>query len=456
MDTAAVWVPAIVALALGSWRITVPSLWRDESVSGVVARLPLSYMRQLIGDIDAVHALYYLLLRPFAASGGSEFLLRLPSLLAFGAAAYGVAALGRRLAGPLAGLYGGLIYALLPMADRYAQEARSYAIVSAVAVLATWLLVAALSDASRRRYAAYAVSVFLLGSFHLYALLLLPAHALAVRLARPRRVLPWVISVAAACAALLPLVAVASGEREAQLFWVSPPDWRDVGAFFGEVAGNAAAAVVVLALAAYGAWRSRRTPVLALWVVLPLLGFFVISQVHPIYSPRYALFVVPALALLAGIGLERAASALRGGLAYAAPAVAVVLVGALTASTQVAIREPDSRPDDLRSLAAVLAAEERPGDGALYVPQRFHLFVSVYEAPYEHLVDLTNAPGVYEPRTPAEMTAAAAGLQRVWLISPDLTPRYANDPRLQALRRDFTSGPAKRFGSIRLALLTRK
>ncbi|WP_169808839.1 glycosyltransferase family 39 protein [Microtetraspora fusca] len=445
-----------MALALGSWRITVPSLWRDESVSGVVARLPLSYLRQLIGDIDAVHALYYILLRPFSTSTGSEFLLRLPSLLAFGAAAFGVAALGRRLAGPLAGLYGGLIYALLPMADRYAQEARSYAIVSAVAVLATWLLVAALSDPLKRRFAAYAVSVFLLGCFHLYALLLLPAHALAVWLARPRRVLPWVISVAAACVALLPLVAIASGEREAQLFWVHPPGWGDIGAFFEEVAGNAAAAVVVLGLAAYGAWRSRTTPVLMLWVVLPLLGFFLISQVYPIYSPRYVLFVVPALALLAGIGLQRGASALRGGLAYAVPAVAIVLVGALTAGTQVAIREPNSRPDDLRSLAAVLAMEERPGDGALYVPQRYRLFVSVYGAPYEHLIDLTNAPGVYEPRTPAEVTAAAASLQRVWLISPNLVPKYASDPRLQALRRDFTSGPARRFGSIRLALFTRK
>jgi len=449
-----VWVPALAALAIGGWGITVPSLWRDESVSAVVARSPLSYMRQLVGDLDAVHALYYLLLRPFAAFGGSEFLLRLPSLIAFAAAAYGIAVLGRRLAGPLAGLYGGLLYALLPMADRYAQETRSYAIVSLVAVLATWLLVDALETPSRRRYIAYAASIAVLGWFHLYALLLVGVHAVAVWTARPRRVLPWVLAIAGAGIALLPLVVVASGQRETQLFWLGRPDLGDLAAFLREVAGNVPAAVVLLALAACGVWWSRRTPIVALWAFAPVLASFLISQVYPVFDPRYVLFVVPAIALLAGIGLHAVTTSLRGHIAV--PIIAFVMVGALTFSSHVEIREPASRPDDLRSLAAVLGAEQQSGDGVLFVPQRYRLFATVYEEPFRHLTDLTNEPGMYEPRTAAQFTAAAAGLDRVWLIAPPVGPRNIGDPRFVELRRAFKLVSNRSFGDTRLALYARK
>jgi mannosyltransferase len=453
LRAAAVWLPALAALAIGGWRITVPSLWRDESVSAVVARSPLSYMRQLMGDIDAVHALYYLLLRPFAAFGGSEFLLRLPSLIAFACTAYGIAVLGRRLVGPMAGLYGGLLYALLPMANRYAQEVRSYAIVSFVAVLATWLLVNALDSPSRRRYVGYAASVAVLGWFHLYALLLVGVHAVAVWTARPRRVLPWVLAVAGAGITLVPLVVVASGQRETQLFWLHPPDFDDLTAFLEEVAGNTAAAVVLFSLAACGVWWSRRTPVVALWAFAPILASFLISQVYPVYDPRYVLFVVPAIALLAGIGVHAVTTSLRGHIAV--PIIAFVLVGALIFSAHVEIREPASRPDDLRSLSAVLASTERPGDGVLFVPQRYRLFVSVYGDPFRNLTDLTNAPGTYEPRTAAQFTAAAAGLDRVWLVAPPAGPRNVGDPRFIALSRAFKLVSNRSFGYTRLALYVR-
>lgn len=476
MRAAAVLLPPLLALALGAWRITVPSLWRDESFSGVAARLPLSTLRLLLADIDAVHALYYTLLRPFAAVGQTELMLRLPSLLAFTAAAYGVAVLGRRLAGPLAGLCGGVLYALLPMADRYAQEARSYALVSAVAVLATWLLLQARESASKRWYAWYAASLALLGWLHLYALLLVAAHAVAVGLSRPRRLTPWLAAVAAAGVAILPLAVVASGQREAQLFWLKPPSLAELAQLPGEIAGGPAAALLLVALAVWGAWCSRGTPVATAWAVLPVILSFLISQVYPVYDPRYVLFVVPALALLAGIGVSGLATAvggLVGGLVSGAvsraagtagraswghviaPAVVVVLMAALTAPAQAAIRLPDSRPDDLRSLAVTLSADRRPGDAVLFVPRRFRMFVSVYGEPYRHLTDLTSAPGAYEPRTAAQFDEAAEGVKRIWLVSPRLSARYLGDPRLQALRRAFVvAGPTRTFGSIRLTPYT--
>ncbi|GGP77805.1 glycosyltransferase family 39 protein [Streptosporangium pseudovulgare] len=476
----AVAVPPTVAAAIAGWGITVPSLWRDESVTGMAARMSLPELRALLADIDTVHALYYLLMRPFAALGASgpvELMLRLPSLLAFAAAAYGVAVLGRRLAGPAAGLWSGLLYAVLPIMSRYAQEARGYALVSAVAVLATWLLVAALERPSRRRFAGYGAAVALLGWLHLYALLLLAAHAVAVLAAgravpgtrpprRPRSsptshpprgpLRPpwpsWLLAVAGAGVALAPLVVVAAGQRDTQLFWLRSPGPPELAAFPIEVAGSAAGAAAVFGLAMWGGWSARRTPLVAAWAVLPFAISFAVSQVVPVYHPRYVLVVVPGVALAAGIGLTRlAAAAGRWRFAVAVPAVLLVAATALPAHE--ALRTPDSRPDDLRSLAATLDAEVRPGDRVLFVPYRYRLFVAVYGGPYERLVDLTRAPGRYGPRTAAEFTAAAAGASRIWLVSARIGKVYAADPRLVTLRSAFSAaGPARRFGSVRLTL----
>lgn len=464
-----VFLPAALALLVGGWGIAEPSLWRDESVSGMVARLPFDRFWAVLGDLDAVHAAYYLLLRPFAALGGApELLLRLPSLLAFAATAYGVAVLGRRLAGPLAGLAAGVIYALLPIASRYAQEARSYAIVSAVAVLATWLLVDLL-DRERPpwwSYAGYAAAVALLGWLHVYALLLLPAHALAVALARRRplpgsspvpaglrRLVGWACALAGAGVALLPLVVVASGQRETQVWWLEAPTLSDLAAFPFEIAGGTAASAVVFALAAFGAWTARRTPFVVAWVILPVALSLALSQVQPIYHPRYLLFVVPGVALAAGIGVAAVAERIPRRPARAvALGAALVLLAGLTFGTQLDLRRVDSRPDDLRGMTRVLDAESRPGDAVLFVPQRYLLFVGIYGGPYERLTDVTRAAGSYEPYGGAQIALALRGVRRVWLVSPWIGARYRDDERLRALRKRFKPGPVRAFGDVRLTL----
>lgn len=440
----------LVAAAVAGWGLVTPSLWRDESVSVSAARMPLSQLRLLLGDIDAVHALYYLLLRPFITLPlPVEAAARLPSVLAFTGAALGVTVIGRRLAGPVAGLAGGLIYAVTPIAVRYAQEARSYALVSAVAVLATWFLVRLFDRPARWwLYVAYAASLTLLGYLHLYAMLLLPAHAVAAWFAGRRSAL---IPMAAAGLALVPLALVASGQREAQVFWLKTPDWSDVASFPVDVAGSVPAAIALFALTAWGARRAvLPTMPVTLWAVLPVALSFAISQLQPIYHPRYVLFAVPALALLAGVG----AASLPRARWLAVPAVTVFAV--LTYGTQQAIRLPDSRPDDLRTLAATLEADERPGDAVLFVPQRYRLFVAAYSRPYDRLVDLTHAAGEYQPRTADQLRRDLSGIERVWLVSPRIAWKYAEDERLVTLRERFRKGQVRMFGSIHLTLYTRK
>ncbi|MER5623330.1 glycosyltransferase family 39 protein [Streptosporangium sp. NPDC002544] len=307
-------IPAVVATVIGLWGIATPSFWRDESVSVLAAAMPIGDLWNLLDSIDRVHALYYLMLRPIAAISTGETAMRLPSVLATAAAAYGIAVLGGRLATPRAGLLAGLCYAALPMVSRYAQETRSYAIVTAVAVLATWVLIEATRRSSRRWYLGYAACLVLLGWLHVYALLLVVAHAVTVAVwhrrdgvssteasrrgiapvVSPRRdsssvtaprsgIARFAGALTVAGTGIAPLALLAVGQREAQLSWLQSPEFVDVARFGKEIAGSAWPVLPLAALVIFGAISGGRLTGVALpWALLPLLSM-AISQIHPVY-----------------------------------------------------------------------------------------------------------------------------------------------------------------------------
>jgi ABC-2 type transport system permease protein len=172
--------PSFVMFIVGLWRISGPSFWRDEAATMSAIRRPLPVLWQMLGKTDVVHGAYYLLMWPLVrVLGTSELGARLPSVVAVAAAAGGVAAIGRRLASERAGLAAGLAFALFPVASRYGQEARSYALVMALAVLASYLLVRAtdMDTGSRSWWLAYSATLAAMGWMNLMSLLIVPAHA---------------------------------------------------------------------------------------------------------------------------------------------------------------------------------------------------------------------------------------------------------------------------------------
>ncbi|WP_329429671.1 glycosyltransferase family 39 protein [Streptosporangium sp. NBC_01495] len=459
-------IPAVAAMLIGLWGITTPSFWRDESVSTLAAAMPIGDLWHLLDSIDRVHALYYLLLRPVAALSTGELAMRLPSVVATAAAAYGIAVLGRKLATPGAGLLAASLYVVLPMVSRYAQEVRSYAIVTAVAVLATWVLIEATRRSSRRWYLAYGACLVLLGWFHVYALLLVVAHVVTVLWGRASSsslsspssrpdVVRFAGALAVAGAGIAPLALLAAGQRETQLSWLKPPKPSDLPWLGEQVAGNVWVALLLVALMVVGAFSGGRLTAVALpWALLPFVSM-AISLVHPVYNPRYVLFAVPAMTLLAGAGLN----ALRP---RALGWIGLVLVAALTVPTHLTIREPDTRPDNLRDMAATLLARQRPGDAVLYVDEHRRLFSAVYEDAYRNLRDLTYAPDRRTPRTAAQLTAALDGVERVWLVTggrKHMNRAFVeDDERYLALmaNRDFALRSTDDFGYSWIGLYIRK
>lgn len=336
--------PPMLAALLGLWGLERGgSMWRDESVTWQVAHRPLGALAELLGQVDAVHGLYYLLMHGvFLAWDGGLWALRLPSVAATALAAAGVAAIGHRLAGERAALLAGLAYAVLPPVQMYAQEGRSYALVAAAVVWATYLML-------RERWAAYAV-VLLLGCWlHEFAVLALLAHAVHARRSRG-----WRRAAAAVVALLLPLALVSAQQAERQLGWLGRPAWQDWAAY-GVLAG------AVLLLARGAASRDLVRVALPLALLPPGL-LMVLSLVHPWYVDRYVLYALTGLALLAG---ARAAAA-RGWWPWLLVAALLLPLGCWS----VWLRTPESRKDDALAVAAAVRERARPGDAVVFLPSR--------------------------------------------------------------------------------------
>lgn len=458
-------IPAVAAMLIGLWGITTPSFWRDESVSTLAAAMPIGDLWHLLDSIDRVHALYYLLLRPVAALSTGELAMRLPSVVATAAAAYGIAVLGRKLATPGAGLLAASLYVVLPMVSRYAQEVRSYAIVTAVAVLATWVLIEATRRSSRRWYLAYGACLVLLGWFHVYALLLVVAHVVTVLWGRASSsslsspssrpdVVRFAGALAVAGAGIAPLALLAAGQRETQLSWLKPPKPSDLPG-----SGSRSRATCGWHCSWSPSWSSGRSPGAADGG-RAALGAAAVRVHGDLPGPSGLQPEVRALRRPRHDAARR-----RGPERPAAPGAGLDRAGPRRGADR-----PDA-PDDpraghaadnLRDMAATLLARQRPGDAVLYVDEYRRLFSAVYEDAYRNLRDLTYAPDRRTPRTAAQLTAALDGVERVWLVTggrKHMNRAFVeDDERYLALmaNRDFALRSTDDFGYSWIGLYVRK
>lgn len=447
----------MLALVLGLWGIRRGgTLWADEAVTLEIARRDVSEIWQTLGTVDAVHGLYYLLMHGVFevwglwglwGDGPGLVALRLPSVLATAAAAAGVGALGARLAGRRVGLLAGLVFPLLPVVQRYAQEGRSYALVCALVTWATWLLLRAMDRPGRRRlWAGYAAVLLVAALLHEFAVLALLAHAVTVaRSALPAAVTrAWRVAACAVVAGLAPL-GVVSLTQSAQVDWIGPPTTVELLAFVGLSAAGGVCAYV-----APGGARSRTPadaetetetdadaetgapaavrsaaragqvrppagrapalptlPALALpLLVLPSALLIALSPLRQLYVDRYVLFYAVGLALLVGAALDRLARPTRLTRPIPIPtptpisidrhrlvprmttvlALAAAFVALVPAGSH--LRSPDSRKNDVVAIAEAVRETARPGDGLMFLPSRRRVWTLVRPADFRGLTDL--------------------------------------------------------------------
>ena len=440
-------IPAVVTLAVMLYQIQRPSFWRDEGATLAAVHRSLPQMFRMLGYQDAAHGAYYLLMWGWVRVFGSgEAALRLPSAIAMAVAAAFITLIGRRLVSPGAGLAGGLVFAALPSVTRYGQEARSYAMMAALATVASYLLIRALAaePPSRRHWlTGYAVALAGLGLANIFGLLLIPAHLplllLTLRQAggtdgpggpagAARRLLwGWLAAVAVACVVVSPLVVLGWAQRHQEV-WIKPVSLKEVGSLAALAGGTRpalVAGVITLGAVAVGAARGRArlqadwpAPLLALavpWLLLPAVLLLGGSLLHPSYVFRYVVFCIPAAALLAGAAL----AALGWWLAV----VGLILIVLSGLPGQQHARAVSGHSENLRQLSHLLARHARPGDAVIFAGRNDREFAAAYPAGYRNLRDVAlgqaaiSAGHLLATDAPAAVVRSRlATLTRLWAV----------------------------------------
>jgi mannosyltransferase len=310
---------AITASVIGAVAAARPSLWFDESATiSASAGRSLPELWRMLGHIDAVHGVYYLLMHGwFCIFPATEFWSRVPSCLATGVAAAGVVVFGKEFLPRNTAVCAGLVFAILPRVTWAAVEARSYAFTAAAAV---WLTVLLVNAARRNRWwmwVLYSLALMLSILLNVYLVLLVPAYAVIAPMLQRRRpvVVWWAVSSAVAVGALTPLMLFAHGQSF-QVAWIHSLSWHSVldvvlHQYFDNSVPFAivAALIFVVALTIHftGRWQSaggnRRVLIICgAWIVLPTAISLIYSAVSdPFYYPRYLFFTTPAMAIMLAI-----------------------------------------------------------------------------------------------------------------------------------------------------------
>lgn len=455
--------PLLWTLALGLWGLSRQhTLWRDEAATWQVAQRPVADIWHMLGQVDAVHGFYYLLMHGlFACFGSGTTTLRLPSVLAMSCAAACVAVIGRRLAGQLVGLTAGLAFGLLPAVQFYLQEGRSYALVAMGAGISTLLLVTMLEDGGLggglggdrgrwRRWAVYGGTVLLCALLNWLSLLILPAHLATLVWSKAERGIwtRWAAASAAAVTAALPLILFSRSQSD-QVSWIPPLTWH-------MMIGPA----VLLLIGGIGALADRpqagRLSVAAVGLPLlavPQIGLIGLSLVQPLFLDRYVLFSMLGLALLIGTALGAAAAALgkrfRRTSSWLLPVAVVVAVLALLPQL-LAKRAPTSRVDDVLAIAADVRHLKRTGDAVLFIPAARRDTALVSPDDFAGLRDIALAESAAASGTlkgleagPDRIRTDLSSQQRVLLVTD--APQAArpvsaarDEAKLSVLRASFT------------------
>ncbi|WP_172979687.1 glycosyltransferase family 39 protein [Agromyces agglutinans] len=432
----------IAATALGLAGIWIPSYWGDEAATLMSARRDWASLAALLGTIDAVHGLYYAFMHLWIdLVGTSPFAVRLPSGLAFGAAAAGLYLLVRTRADRGTALVAASVLAMTPRVTQAATEARPLAFATATAVWLTLLLVRLLDGRMPRAWWwAYGAGVAAAGTLNLYVLLLVPVHAVAAIMhpARRARLGAFAGGVGVAAVLAAPIMAAAVSQREQIAFREDQEVVTLTGVLVGQwfmlvslavVAWALVVAGVVLALVhrADPAWAGRRwlLAVALAWIVIPTTVLVAVTAlVTPAYTPRYLVFCAPG----AAIAIAVAASALRRGWQRA---LIVVAVAALALPAYVDQRTPYSKNagTDWQDVSATVERLAEPGDGVLFdegvrPSRRPRLAMHTYPDGFAGLRDLglvrahDRTDGLWDVTAPlAEVVDRLRGIDRVVVVS---------------------------------------
>lgn len=371
-----------LAFALRVPGLGFQSLWRDEVDAIRFALRSLPELVSMFSSPAENGPLFYLALRPWLEHAGqSEFALRYFSLF-FGVLAVPlIYRVGCQLFPSLPGvaLVAALFTCVSPYLVWYSQEGKMYALVVALILFSMDRYLAALEKGGALRWLAYVVVTTLAFYAHVTAALIVPVQMLAfcfqTRWTRQARWRPVLASLLALVLPYLPLMAwqLPLLMERAQTGFAFLPLHRMVASLWSSYslgvtqgldgwAGLPFAGALTASVLAWTGGKCRRAAlgVLLGWLLLPLLLFFLITLVRPLYTARYLILVLPAYLLLLALGVVSIGERTR----VLAAALLVGLVAASAWGLWVQARTPIKA--DFRSATEYVMGHAGPGDLILF------------------------------------------------------------------------------------------
>ncbi|MBI5031491.1 MAG: glycosyltransferase family 39 protein [Chloroflexi bacterium] len=331
----------LIAFALRVWDIGGLRMWGDEGFSVYSANRDLYAITFEGKDVDPHPPLYYYLLHFYFPIGGySEFSIRFLSVLLGTATVALIYAIGKRMFGKRVGALAATMLTLSPFAVHYSQEVRMYALVMFLGALAKWFFLAisnyklqitnhhahlhrAQVQVSRITWLGFFLSM-LLAQYSLYqaafvfvaqGIFLAPflkrrfgfvMRWLAVSLAIVILFIPWLM--AHSGSALTDVQGVAGDTTPMSVFEFLSRGFAAISVGTSIPLSNAftlaalflAVIVIGLAIALFTRNASINDWLLVTFVALPMISYYPVYYLAPLYRGRlFALALVPLMLLLA-------------------------------------------------------------------------------------------------------------------------------------------------------------
>jgi len=369
---------------------------------------------------------------------------------------------------------------LSPVEIYFAQETRTYALVTLLALAGFDALLRALERPERWRWwAVYAVATALCCYGHYYAFFVAMGQVLFVLVYHRRRshLVPMAIALIAAAVMYAPwlpslyaqMTTKGNLSRSADSWYmhgaISPLAFA-VGTtlIWKGMAAAPRMALAALALAAFGGCalyglralrdHRRERALLVLWLLFPVgMPLLVSALLFPFYTIRYGLVAAPAYYMLIAAGV----AALRPKLKTAAVA-AMLLTGGVSLATYFTIRVKH----DWRGAAAWLDQHAQPGDLLLFDADFNELSYARYARGPQHHLRMLPGTGADRDHLMAtehagiplrDVGADLASQPRIWVISSDGDPAFERmwETRIGA---GHTRGEAASFRGIEARLWT--
>lgn len=329
------WWPAVFgALLTGAvafWGLATPQYWFDEAASVSAVDRPFGSLIAMVQKVDAVHALYYVVMYPWAALfGTSELAMRTPSALALVVMSVFLTRIGMAYARRympertvFVGVMVAVLGAVLPGLSWTGQEARGYAMGAMSLTIAWWFFERFREHRHTPSLVGFALFMAAGVGFSLYVAMLLPLFfARSLRWGR-RNTVKVLVACLVAGSVCIPLVIVGA-EQSGQVSWIDATT-REVlrrmalmvfflsprnrfGAYNGPVEQIAPwLGLFTILVVALGLIRSRARWIMLWLLSLVLLPFVVILVAQLLgkqyFQERYLTFTAPVLVVALALGL---------------------------------------------------------------------------------------------------------------------------------------------------------